>query len=286
MSTHLIRYDTARRALAEAKAVDEVKEIRDAAIAMAAYAKQAKDRGMEADAAEIRMRATRRLGEMMQAQKETVGLNKGAAVPTRVDERPTLTSQGIDKHLADEARKLGRMTEAEFEHQVEEARIYVAYGKREILEKGKEIRAIKTAENRAIWEARAIELSNVEAPLPDRRYPIIYADPPWEFHVYDRDSGSTRCPDAHYPTMSTEDICAMSIEDIATSDAALFLWTTAPTFPESLRVLEAWGFRYVTHIVWVKDKPGLGYWVRNQHEILVIAARGNMRSPAEGTRIQ
>ena len=73
----LIKYDAACRAVAEAKAVDEVKEIRNAAIAMAAYAKQAKDRGMEADAAEIRLRATRRLGEMMQAQKETVGLATG-----------------------------------------------------------------------------------------------------------------------------------------------------------------------------------------------------------------
>jgi hypothetical protein len=59
----LVKYDAACRAIAAAKSVDEAKKNRD----------------MEADAAEIRMRATRRLDQMRQAQKETVGLNKGTA---------------------------------------------------------------------------------------------------------------------------------------------------------------------------------------------------------------
>jgi N6-adenosine-specific RNA methylase IME4 len=156
---------------------------------------------------------------------------------------------------------------------------------REILQAAKEIRAVKSAENHAKWTERTIELSKTTSPLPcDRRYPIIYADPPWEFHVYDRDSGSTRCPEAHYPTMPTEDICAMPVEEIATPDAVLFLWTTAPKLPESLRVIEAWGFKYVTHMVWVKHAAGLGYWVRNQHELLIIGSRGNMRSPPGSAR--
>jgi hypothetical protein len=177
VSGTLILYDAARRALAEARKIDEVKGIRDTAIAMATYAKQAKDKGMEADAAEIRLRATRRLGEMMQAQKETVGFNKGAAVPTRVDTKPTLASQNIDKNLAHEARKLGGMSEQEFEQQVEDAREYVAYGKRGIREAFKEIRAVEMAANRARWQREQIALSNVEAPFPDRRFHVIYADP-------------------------------------------------------------------------------------------------------------
>jgi hypothetical protein len=58
---------------------------------------------LEADAIEIRMRATRRLDQLRQAQKDSIGLNRGAAVPTRVDEKTTLASQGIDKNLADRA---------------------------------------------------------------------------------------------------------------------------------------------------------------------------------------
>ena len=76
---------------------------------MQAYAKQAKDKQMEADAWEIRKRAEHRLGEMMEEQRETVGLNEGGRPKTgsRDDpvSKPTLADAGIDKHLADRARR-------------------------------------------------------------------------------------------------------------------------------------------------------------------------------------
>src|SRR5215468_7467330 len=117
----LVRYDRACRALAAARSVDEVKAIRDKAIAMAAYAKQAKNRDLEADAVEIRLRATRRLDQLRQGQKATVGLNQGA-VPGKtglrgnpvLDPRPTLASQGIDKNLAHQARLLGALSDEKF----------------------------------------------------------------------------------------------------------------------------------------------------------------------------
>jgi hypothetical protein len=84
------------------------KDILDKSVALAAYARQAKNRDLEADAVEIRMRATLRVDELRQAQKGSVGLNRGLAGssvsgleknPVR-DDRPTLASQGIDKNLA------------------------------------------------------------------------------------------------------------------------------------------------------------------------------------------
>ena len=132
----LTRYDAACRALAAVRSVDEVKDIRDKAVAMAAYARQAKNRDLEADAVEIRMRGTRRLDQLRQAQKETVGLATGGEhggggrfdgvrkTPSIV--RPTLAMQGIDKNLAKQARALGALSEEEFEAAVTDAHDRVA----------------------------------------------------------------------------------------------------------------------------------------------------------------
>lgn len=124
--TQLVRYEAACRALYEAKSVDEVKDLRDKASAMKAYARQAKNKQLEIDAAEIRMRAERRLGELMEYQRNTVGLAQGkrsdlGREATQVD-KPTLAEAGIDKHLADRARKMAAVPEEKFENALTEWR--------------------------------------------------------------------------------------------------------------------------------------------------------------------
>src|SRR5215204_3316671 len=120
----LSRYDVACRAVAEAKAVDDIVEIVGQANAVHAYARQAKNRQMEIDAAEIRIRAERRLGELMAAQKATVGVAKGAqGLGTSAgykesrthDAPPTLTEAGVDKNLAKRARTYAAVPQGQFE---------------------------------------------------------------------------------------------------------------------------------------------------------------------------
>ena len=82
-------------------------------------------RDLEADAVEIRMRATRRLDELRVAQKEAGGLANGGR-PRKTglsdnpvyDSRPSFASHGIDKNLAHQARVLGRLSDEQFEQAV------------------------------------------------------------------------------------------------------------------------------------------------------------------------
>src|ERR1700722_8420067 len=125
--TNLVKYDAACRALAEAKSVDEVKDIHNEAAARAAYARQAKNKDLEANAMGIRMRAERRLGELMKAQDEAVGLSKGGRPPkTGLSENPvskaTLKEAGIDKNLAHRARSAAAVPEEQFDENVKESK--------------------------------------------------------------------------------------------------------------------------------------------------------------------
>jgi N6-adenosine-specific RNA methylase IME4 len=163
---------------------------------------------------------------------------------------------------------------------IEQQQEVVARGEREILQVAKEIRARKAAERHADSVRRLVELSQASCALPTgQRFPLICADPPWHFEVYNNESGSARAAEMHYPCMRSEDICAMPVCELACDDAVLFLWTTGPHLEEALGVVKAWGFRYATNICWVKDQIGLGYYVRNQHETLLVATRGDMPAP-------
>ena len=66
-----------------------------------------------------------------------------------------------------------------------------------------------------------------------------------------------RGADRHYPLMSTKDIMALDVPSIAADDCHLYLWVTNNFLPDGLKVMEAWGFRYVTMITWLKDRAGL-----------------------------
>jgi N6-adenosine-specific RNA methylase IME4 len=109
----------------------------------------------------------------------------------------------------------------------------------------------------------------------------VYADPPWR---YEHSKTDNRKIENQYPTMELGEICRLPVQGICEDDCTLFLWATSPKLAESLEVLAAWGFKYRTCMVWVKDKIGMGYYARQQHELLLIATRGNPGTPAPPNR--
>lgn len=115
-----------------------------------------------------------------------------------------------------------------------------------------------------------------------RRYPVIYADPPWAYEFAESES---RAIENQYPTMPLDEIRALPVPQLATDDAVLFLWATSPKLVEALSVLAAWGFVYRTCAVWVKPQIGMGYYFRQQHELLLVGTRGATVTPAPGERV-
>lgn len=120
--TQLVRYEQARHALAECQRVDEVKDIRDKAEAMAAYARQAKDTEMIQWATEIKVRAERRAGEMLRDSAERGERHHHGRVSPSDDKPTTLVDLGISANQSSRWQSLASMSDDHFETAVATAK--------------------------------------------------------------------------------------------------------------------------------------------------------------------
>jgi N6-adenosine-specific RNA methylase IME4/ParB-like chromosome segregation protein Spo0J len=166
----------------------------------------------------------------------------------------------------------------------QDQREIVARGEWEILQAALAIRARKGEQRRVERLQRLVEASKGNADLPiGRKWPILLADPPWQ-HEHQLFSSTWKDIKDHYPTLTLEQICALPVAEIASENALLFLWVPPPKLAESFKVIEAWGFDYRTGLVWVKHAIGMGNYVRQKHEHLLIARRGDIPMPATADR--
>jgi N6-adenosine-specific RNA methylase IME4 len=122
-----------------------------------------------------------------------------------------------------------------------------------------------------------------QRPIPDLTtldtFDLILADPPWR---YDFTETTSRQIENQYPTMDVPELADLQVP--AADDCVLFCWATSPKLREALAVIEAWGFTYLTNAVWVKNKIGMGYYFRQQHELLLVAKKGEPPVPAPADR--
>ena len=113
----------------------------------------------------------------------------------------------------------------------------------------------------------------------NKKYQVIYADPPWSYKNKKTGGSMVSGSMAKYSTMSLQDICNLSIQDIADKNSVLFLWVTVPLIEEGFEVLNAWGFKYKTMITWRKIMSlGMGYWYRGQTEHLLLGVKGKVKA--------
>jgi N6-adenosine-specific RNA methylase IME4 len=105
-----------------------------------------------------------------------------------------------------------------------------------------------------------------------RKYPTIYADPPWPYE----NEASRAAAVNHYPTMSLDAIRAEPVGNLADTNAHLHLWTTNAFLQEALILVAAWGFEFKSCLVWVKGEIGMGNYWRVSHEFLLLGVRGNL----------
>lgn len=284
----------AKHALAEATTVEAVKSVRNWSHMAKAFAEQTKDRTLMADAWEFVFRSERKLGGLMAAQKETVGLAKNRPGPGRGKAGvkanpallPTLADVGIDKNLANRARSFWKQSDEVFEAVVEELRVDILLATKKA--ESTLLRRKKQEGERGEYETRIIDgctLDDLDR-LADSgfRAGAIAMDPPWSFEVYSG-KGKQRAADRYYDTADMDWLTkefAPRVARLAADSSALFQWSVCPELPGALELIEACGFNYKTvGFVWVKTNAdgqglftGMGYWSRANVEPCLLGTRG------------
>jgi N6-adenosine-specific RNA methylase IME4 len=115
----------------------------------------------------------------------------------------------------------------------------------------------------------------------NRRFQTILADPPWQFQNRTGKVAPEHRRLSRYATMDLDEVAALPVASLAEDTAHLYLWVPNALLLEGVKVLEAWGFRYKTNLIWHKvrkdggpDGRGVGFYFRNVTEMILFGVRG------------
>jgi N6-adenosine-specific RNA methylase IME4 len=124
--------------------------------------------------------------------------------------------------------------------------------------------------------------------LPEGKFGLIMADPPWTFKAWS-DKGLGKSPQQHYDCLDVDDIAHLPVNGVCMPDCLLWLWCTWPMLNEGLSVLQHWGFKYSTGGAWHKKTKhgktqfGTGHRLRSACEPFLIGTCGKPKT-TRGTR--
>ena len=128
-------------------------------------------------------------------------------------------------------------------------------------------------------------------PLPNKKFDIIYADPPWDYggqlqHAGEG-SGDSGGAIRHYPTVNLDMLANLPVSEIAERNSLLFLWSTSPHLDQAINLGKAWGFNWATvAFVWNKEKINPGFYTLSQCELCLAFKRGKIPSPRGARNIR
>ena len=263
------RLKQAQLVLHEVKTLDEIKQLIDQSEAIKSYARaQQLSKEIQDDVAEYGLYATRQMGIISKSLEKSK--NQYACPKHGQAKRTVLESAGIDRRRAAEAEIIASIDEGDFAAIIAGKRVTDTLTKSAV---------VKEVRNILLREERYSSVTVTPAKLTGK-FDIIYADPPYAHDFCDTKNRDVK---NHYPTMSIEEIKSMEIP--CEDNAVLFLWATAPLLDKALVVMEAWGFTYRTCAVWDKQKIGMGFWFRGQHELLLVGVKGEYKSPLTADRV-
>lgn len=256
--------------LVQAQSLDKVLHVRGIASGYEKFFKAAgHSRGLAQEAAEVRLRAERKAGEILIVTAETGerdagrgGDRKSPLHDARV--KSQLSDLGISYTQSHRWQQIARIPEKQFEKYIEER---MKSPLDELTTSG-----LMTEAKFAAKHEKGDLIRQEPQPLPTGPFRVIVADPPWAYAERRPTNDSRGYPG--YSGMTIEEICALPVAGLADGDSFLWLWTTNAFLDESFDVCRAWGFKYRTLLTWGKNKIGLGDWLRGQTEHCLFASRG------------
>ena len=144
-------------------------------------------------------------------------------------------------------------------------------------------------------------LKDLYTPLPKKKYQVIYADPPWFYNgklQFDKSSKSKDKIDIKknifvstasfkYPTLKSEELKKLKVEDISDKDCILFMWTSNPHLDQAIELGKSWGFDYKTvAFVWNKMVHNPGQYNLSYCELCLLFKKGKIPTPRGARNIK
>jgi N6-adenosine-specific RNA methylase IME4 len=261
--------EEALRLLNDAKTLTDVLKVKHAAQAAEHYFKGAtKARDIAADAAEIRLRAERKAGELLREMRLRGERDAGRGGNRKSQSHSVtvkLPDLGVTKMQAFRWQEIAAVDEKIFDGYISEAKKKESH---ELTTSG--LKTVAKFDNK---NKQAEAIAKRPEVLPEGPFNVIVIDPPWAY-ANRRPTVNDSRGYPEYAGMSLEEIGNLAIKDLAADDAVLWLWTTNAFLRDALDLCAKWEFQYRTLLTWAKNKIGLGDWLRGQTEHCLMASRG------------